>query len=233
MLNRLTPIFLAFMLPSLADCTPPPSQLGAPTAINDAYRDPDLEVAGWTDRFEGESREVYRARLDVVAALGLQPGMTVADIGSGTGLFVAYFSKAVGPKGRVLAVDIVPKFVAHIDARAKAAGLTNVSARLGEQADVKLEAGSVDLMFVCDTYHHFEDVNAILASIKRALKPGGRLIVVDYHKKKGVSRPFIFKHVRAPMETFAAEIRAAGFEPLPAPETPFLVENYLIVFKKR
>lgn len=232
MSRYLLPLIVLLLAPAGLGCTPPPRLDGAPPSINDRYRDPKLEVASWTKRFEGESREVYRERLRVVSALDLKPGMTVADVGSGTGLFVAYLAKAVGPTGRVIGVDIVPKFVAFIEERARKAGFRNVTAQLGGQSDVRLKAGSVDLVFICDTYHHFEKPAAILATIRAALKPGGRLVVVDYHRIEGRSRPFIMGHVRAGKETFAAEIAAAGFKRLPDPKTPWLYENYMIAFRR-
>ena len=206
--------------------------VGAPASLNARFRAPTLTVDRWTKRFEGESREVYRARVEIVKALGLRPGQVVADVGAGTGLFVKYLAEAVGPYGRVIATDIAPAFVKHIRARAAKAGLTQVSARLGGRADVNLPAGAVDLIFLCDTYHHFEDTAQILASIRRALKPGGRLAVVDYHRLKGKTRPFLMRHVRAGQAVFAAEITRAGFIRLPDPPAPFLKENYLMVFRR-
>jgi predicted methyltransferase len=205
---------------------------GAPASLNIPFVDPALNVDTWTGRFEGESREVYRERTRIVDALKLKPGMTIADVGTGTGLFVAYFSKAVGPTGRVFAVDISPKFVESVARRAAAAGLSNVQARLSQQTDVDLPAGSVDVLYVCDTYHHFEDTRAILKTIATALKPGGQFVVVDYHRIEGKTRPFLMKHIRANQETFAAEIEGAGFVRLKAPPAPFLSENYLMVFRR-
>ncbi len=208
------------------------SEVGAPAVLNAPFRDPKLNVDTWTQRFEGESREVHRARQEIVDVLEIQPGQTVADVGTGTGLFVAYLSVAVGPTGRVIATDIAPGFVEHVRQRAEAAGLKNVTTQLGGRDDVKLAPESVDLIYTCDTYHHFEDTAAILATMRRALKPGGRLVVVDYHRIEGVTRPFLMEHVRAGKEVFKAEILGAGFTALPDPEAPFLEENYLMVFSR-
>ena len=178
---------------SSSTATPRPALVGAPASLNAPFRDAALNVDTWSQRFEGESREVYRARESVVAALGLQEGQVVADVGAGTGLFVAYLAGAVGPTGQVIAVEISPAFVEHIRQRADAAGLAHVTAQLGETADVKLPPSSVDLIFLCDTYHHFEDTAGILATMRQALKPGGRLAVVDYHRIEGKTRPFLMK----------------------------------------
>ena len=207
-------------------------RVGAPPSINARFLSEGLDVDRWSQRFEGESREVYRSRVQIVEALALRPGQVVADVGAGTGLFVAYLSEAVGPDGAVIAVDISPDFVAHIQARAAAAGLENVRTQLGAQDDVLLDEASVDLIYTCDTYHHFEDTAAILESMRKALKPGGRLVVVDYHRIEGKTRPFLMEHVRAGQSVFSAEIEAAGFTRLPDPETPFLDENYMMVFER-
>src|SRR6476646_4416611 len=80
--------------------------------INDPFKDPD--VTGFREKFEGESREVYAKREKVVAACGAKPGMVVADVGAGTGLFTRLLATAVGPDGQVYAVDIAPKFLEHV-----------------------------------------------------------------------------------------------------------------------
>ena len=206
--------------------------VGASSSINKRFHNPSLNVDRWTKRFEGESREAYRTRTQIVGALGIKPGQVVADVGAGTGLFVRYLSDAVGKEGRVIAVEISPVFVKHINQRVAKAGIENVKAQLGGTKDVKLGASSVDLIFLCDTYHHFEDTAAILATMRRALKPGGRLAIVDYHRIEGKTRPFLMKHVRAGKDVFAAEITKAGFTRLPDPPAPFLVENYLMMFRR-
>ena len=214
--------------PAPTDATAP---AGADPKINAPYLDPALDVDAWTNRFEGESREVYRAREALVATLGLKPGMTVADVGTGTGLFVKYLADAVGPTGRVIATDIAAPFLARVQARADAAGLTQVETRLGGADDTRLPHNAVDLVFMSDVYHHFEAPGPILASIHAALRPGGRLAIVDYHRIPGVSSDFILGHVRADRATVVAEIEAAGFRKLPDPPAPFLEENYLVVFE--
>ena len=211
--------------------TVPPSH-GAPASINSQFLEDSLNVDQWTQRFEGESREVYRARLSVVKSLGLRPGEVVADVGAGTGLFLRYLSDAVGKQGKVIAQDISPVFVRHMKERVAKAGLSNVTVQLGGKKDVKLKRASVDMIFLCDTYHHFEDPPAILATMRRALKPGGRLVVIDYHRIPGKTKPFLMQHVRAGQEVFAKEIRDSGFTRLPDPPAAFLEENYLMVFKR-
>jgi ubiquinone/menaquinone biosynthesis C-methylase UbiE len=197
--------------------------------INDAFKDPD--VAKFVGTFEGESREVYTARDKVVAACDLKPGMNVADVGAGTGLYTRLFAKSVGPDGQVYAVDIAPKFLEHIRKSAREAGLKNVTPVLCNPDSADLPPASVDLVFVCDTYHHFEFPERTLASLHRALKPGGRLIVVDFIREPGKSREWVLNHVRAGQDVVEKEITAAGFKKAGEVKDLFK-ENYLVTFEK-
>jgi ubiquinone/menaquinone biosynthesis C-methylase UbiE len=196
--------------------------------INDAFKDPAVDE--FVGRFEVESREVFTHRNAIVKACGLRPGMVVADVGAGTGLFTRLFAEVVGDKGRVMAVDIAPKFIAHIEETARKAGLRNVVGVVGTDRSVELPADSVDLAFVCDTYHHFEFPLRTLETIHRALRPGGRLIVIDFHRIEGKSSEWVLGHVRAGQEVFTAEILKCGFRL--AGEEPLLKENYFLRFEK-
>jgi ubiquinone/menaquinone biosynthesis C-methylase UbiE len=154
----------------------------------------------------------------------------VADIGAGSGLFTLLFAKRVGPRGEVIAVDIVPEFLEQIRQRAAAAGFKNVRTVLATEQSVELPPRSVDLAFVCDTYHHFEYPRNSLASIHRALKPGGELVLVEFKRVPGGSSDWVLNHVRAGEEVFTAEIEAAGFKK--TGRADFLRENYLVRFRK-
>jgi len=200
--------------------------------INENYLAPDVDIAEWEGRFEVESREIFAQREAIVAALGIEPGMDVADIGAGTGVFQTPLAEAVGADGRVYSVDLVPAFVEHLRARAEATGLDQVEVVRCTERSVELEEGSIDLAFACDVYHHFEYPRSSLASIRRALRGDGRLIVVEFERIPGVSREFILDHVRAGKEVFRAEIEAAGFELLRELEIDGLEENYALEFGK-
>ena len=179
--------------------------------INETYKDPNLDVDVWVERFETEGREAFDFRHEIVAALALEPGQAVADVGAGTGLFEPLLAARVGPEGKVYAVDIVPAFVDHIREQAAERGLSQIEAILGDERSAQLPAQSVDMVFVCDAYHHFEDYEAMLTSIHAALKPGGRLVIVDFERVDGESEPFVLDHIRASKEQFTAEIEASGF----------------------
>jgi len=197
--------------------------------INDPFRKPD--VRQFVERFEHEGREVYDHRMEIVQACQLKPGMVVADIGAGTGLFTRLFAEKVGPTGLVYAVDISREFVDHIQQTARDAGLTNVRGVVCRDDDVLLQEKSIDLAFICDTYHHFEYPQRTMASLHRALRPGGQLILVDFHRIEGVSSEWVLGHVRAGKEVFVREIEQAGFRVVE--EKPDLLkESYFVRFEK-
>lgn len=197
--------------------------------INDPFKDPD--VAKYAKTFEGESREVYALREKIAAACKLKPGMVVADVGAGTGLFTRIFAPAVGPKGKVLAVDISEKFLDHITKTCKDAKITNVETVKCTDTSAELAENSVDLVFICDTYHHFEYPLRTMTSIRKALKPGGRVVVIDFHRIPGKSSEWVLGHVRAGKEVVIQEIEEAGFKKV-HDEKELLKENYLVVFEK-
>lgn len=218
---------------SAAELRERPEVSGAPAELNRNFVDPEADVEEWVERFEVESREVFTARSDVLRASGVKAGDRVADVGAGTGLYTRLFATAVGPEGWVHAVEIGPRFLEHINRTVAEAGLTNVTSVLGRVDSVTLPAASVDLVFICDTYHHFEAVEPIMASIHRALAPGGQLIVIEFERIPGESRQWILDHTRAGKDEFRAEIEAAGFTFVEEVEIPRFVENYFLRFKKK
>jgi ubiquinone/menaquinone biosynthesis C-methylase UbiE len=220
---------IGFLLFALAACAVAAQEKSVKPGINDPFKDPD--VKGFQGKFEGESREVFAKRAEIVAACKLKPGMVVADVGAGTGLFTRLLAKEVGPDGQVYAVDIAPKFLEHVQETSRQAGLRNVTPVLCNQDSVDLPPDSVDLAFVCDTYHHFEFPERTLASLHRAVKPGGRLVVIDFVRIPGKSSDWVLNHVRAGQEVVEKEIAAAGFEK--AGEVKGLLkENYLVTFTR-
>jgi ubiquinone/menaquinone biosynthesis C-methylase UbiE len=197
--------------------------------INEHFEDPDVET--WIARFEREEREVYARREEIAGVLELRPGMDVADIGAGTGFFSVLFARQVGPEGSVYAVDIAESFVKETVDRAERFGLANVEGVVNPVDSIQLADGSIDVAFVCNTYHHFEYPFKMLESIRSALRPDGVLVVVDYERVRGVTRKFIFDMVRAGKGTFTDEIRDAGFDLVE--EIPFSDEVYILEFRQR
>jgi predicted methyltransferase len=220
--------------PTATQPAPPPAASGSVhPGINDPYRDPKLDVAQWAANFAGDNREAYAAREAVVRAMALRPGQRVADIGAGTGIYVPLFARAVGPRGRVYAVDIAPRFLEWIEKKAAADGLRQVTTVLGADRTTNLPEGSVDVVFHSDAYHHFEDPDAMNGDLARALVPGGAMYVLDFQRIEGVSNEWTLRHVRAGKETVIREIEAAGFEFVREIALPELRTNYLLQFRKR
>jgi len=133
--------------------------------------------AAWLERQERDREE----RTDLLlAALLLQPGMVVADIGAGTGYLSRRMAQAVMPGGKVWAVDVQPEMISLLQAGVKRSGLTQIEARLSSVDDVKLPASSVDLAIMVDVYHELAYPYEVMASILRALKPSGRIVFVEF-----------------------------------------------------
>ncbi len=203
------------------------AQHGARPDINQPFLvNPD--VTRWKKNLENEGREVYAKRDEILVASGVKPGMAVADVGAGTGLFTMMFAQAVKPDGRVYAVDISQAFIEHIRQTAKAQGLDNVTGIVNDGAGTSLPEASVDLVFISDTYHHFEHPRETLASIRKALRAGGRMVVIDFEKIPDETHKQRIDHVRADKETAIREIEAAGFRLLE--EKKLMRENYFVVF---
>jgi ubiquinone/menaquinone biosynthesis C-methylase UbiE len=196
--------------------------------INKPFEAPD--VPEFIGKFETESREIFAQRKEIVAACDLKPEMHVADIGAGTGLFTRLFAKQVGPKGKVYAVDISPRFIEHIEKSCKEADIKNVVGVVCTADSVRLPPQSIDAAFICDTYHHFEFPFKTMTSLHKALRPGGRVFVIDFHRIEGKSREWVLNHVRAGQEVVEKEIESCGFKKVA--EKKLLKENYFVMFEK-
>ena len=135
------------------------------------------QAAAWLEREEREQEE--RGDL-LLRELGLRGGMTVADVGAGTGYYARRMAPLVGSSGQVLAVDVQPQMIEILTALAKKANLSNIKPVLGAVDDVKLDAASVDVAIMVDVYHELEYPFEVMQSIVRALKPNGRVVFVEY-----------------------------------------------------
>ncbi len=206
----------------------PGQQTSVKPGINEPFESPDVDT--FIDRFERDGREVFDKREQIVRACFLKEGMDVADVGAGTGLFTRMFARAVGKKGTVWAVDISDEFLEHIKKSARKEGLSNIRRIVCDQDDTKLPPNSVDLAFIADSYHHFEYPARTMASLYRALRKGGQLIVIDFHRKEEETDEWILEHIRADRGTVMREIQSAGFAVVG--EAHFLEENYFLRFLK-
>lgn len=223
---------LSLLAAGAAACSTPhqAERTPVPGDINASFLSEEANVESFAKRWELESREVYAARNEVLAAVDIQEGDAVADLGCGTGLYLEPFANAVGDAGKLYAVDISPKFVYHVRERAREAGLDQVEMVLSNERSAELPTGSVDKLFLCDVYHHFEYHEDMLRSIRRAIRPGGQFIVIDFERTPGVTREWLLGHVRAGKDVVRGEIEAAGFELLEEVEIGGFEENYFLRF---
>lgn len=200
--------------------TPPPASHDA--TAHERFTD----VARWVGIFDDPSRDAWQKPGEVAAALALKPGALVADLGAGTGYFERSLARAVGPGGIVLAIDTEPKLIEYLRDRVKRELLEGVLPVLAAPADPFLPRGRVDAVLVVDTYHHIDDRLRYFAALRGALAPGGRVAIVDYHKKPlPVGPPLQHKLAR---EFVIAEMTQAGY--VLADEKTFLPYQYFLVF---
>ena len=180
----------------------------------------------WSGVFDDPARDAWQKPAELVAALNLRAGQCVADLGAGTGYFSARLAAAVGASGAVFAVDVEPSLVAHLRDRAERDGLVNLTPVLGSLADPRLPAGRVDLVLIVDTYHHLDARRAYFRNLARALRPGGRVVVVDWKKEPLPEGPEM-EHKLA-REQVVEEMAAAGYRLQEALD--LLPYQYVLVF---
>jgi ubiquinone/menaquinone biosynthesis C-methylase UbiE len=180
----------------------------------------------WVKVLDGAERLAGLRIPDVVAALKLQPGNVVADLGAGSGPFIPAFATRVGPSGKVYAVEIDKGFFPYIERRAKEAGVANVRTVAGEFTDPKLPAADVDVAFMHDVLHHVENREAYIKNLVRYLKPGARVAIIDYH-------PAQSPHANEPAlqvskEQASAWLTAAGLKPVQ--DVALFPDKWFVVF---
>ncbi len=192
----------------------------------------EVNLDVWLERMEVGSRELYSARAAVVEAVGLKAGDKIADVGAGTGLYSLLFAEEVGADGAVYAVDIEPLFLDLINQRAEDDGFQNITSVLNRINSITLPRESVDVVFIADTYHYFDDREAIMTTVFDALKPGGKLIIVDYDIQPGEARPEDKSHIKFGKAAVISEIEFVGFAHEQNAVIDGLEENYFAVFRK-
>lgn len=224
--------FTTFLLTIITLMTAPlmAQEKSVKPGINDSFESPD--VPKFIERFEREGRDVFDHQKEILAALQLKAGMKIADIGAGTGLFTRLMSRAVNPCGKIYAVDISEEFTSHIQKTAKEERLTNIETVVCKPDSVELPPNSVDLVFICDTYHHFEYPYKTMRSIHQALKPRGEVVLIDFQRIEDVSDDWILGHVRAGQAVFTKEIIDSGFVQIDE-KLDLLDESYFVRFRKK
>ena len=182
--------------------------------------------ADWLDRPSRRDEEKPDLAL---SALGLRPGMSVADIGAGTGFMTVGLSRLVGPNGRVYANDIQPRLLDVLRSRVSREHLTNVEIVEGTSRDTRLPMGVLDLALLMDVYHEFTYPQAMLQSIGRAMKPDGWLVLIKY-RGEDASLPIAATHRLRASEAIA-EIQPEGFVFDHAVE--ILPRQHILFFRRR
>jgi len=196
---------------------------GADAHGGHAFTDPAELAKKWN----AAERDAWQHPEEIVAALALQPGATVAEIGAGTGYMVAHLSKAVGERGTVIAVDAEEAMIAYVASRVEALGPATVRPQKVTHGDPKLPPESVDAILTLDTWHHIDERVEYARKLYAALRPGGRLVVVDYHVDAEVGPP---QEMRVSPQQVVAELAEAGFRAEIADES--MPRHYMVVGKK-
>jgi cyclopropane fatty-acyl-phospholipid synthase-like methyltransferase len=176
-------------------------------------------------RLENTSRAVFRYRVAITSLLELKPGMTVADVGAGSGFIARLMAQQVAPGGRVIATELDRALVSYMEDRARADGLQNFSVRLGEVGDARIEPASLDALALVETFSVLERREEMLRSLAAALKPGGLMVIVDAPREGlGATQTGI------DAEEVVALATAAGFKRID--ESGIVPGDYAIRFRK-
>jgi ubiquinone/menaquinone biosynthesis C-methylase UbiE len=181
--------------------------------------------AGWLDRPEREAEEQPEQALD---ALKIRTGMTVADVGAGTGYMALRMARRVGPSGKVYANDLQPEMLQKLRARSQHEKLSNVETVQGTEADPKLPPNTMDLVLLVDVYHEFSQPQAMLDKIRESLKPDGRLVLLEY-RKEDPAVPIRIEHKMSVAEV-KTEVEAQGYKLDQVIEQ--LPRQHIIIFRK-
>jgi predicted methyltransferase len=199
----------------------------APAAKRQPANVMSFEGAGWLER-QGRA-EAEKPEL-VLQAMELREGMTVAEVGAGTGFFSRRLAKAVGPTGKVYAVDIQPEMLDLLKTYAAKEGITNIVPVLGTETDPRLPARGVDRILLADVYHELQKPEPMLARIRDSLAPGGTVTLVEYRLEGDTASHINVKH-RMSVEQVLAEWTAAGF--VLANQLETLPSQHLFIFSAR
>jgi ubiquinone/menaquinone biosynthesis C-methylase UbiE len=167
------------------------------------------DIEKWLSIFEGDKRDAYQKPELVVKSVNVKPGNVVADIGAGTGYFTRRFAVAVGPNGKALGLDIEESMVNHMNEEAKKLGLNNYEARVVKTDDPELPVNSVDVIFLCNTYHHIDNRVDYFRNVSQSLKNNGRIIIVDFYKDSDFGPPRDHKLAK---EVVNEEMDLAGYK---------------------
>ncbi|RYZ03645.1 MAG: methyltransferase domain-containing protein [Comamonadaceae bacterium] len=218
-----------------ASSTPAPAYTAGPASsdgIGKRYMGREIsQVMGWQGAswLEREEREREERTDLLLRVLDLKPGTVVADVGAGTGYLSRRMARAVAPSGRVVAVDVQPQMIELLRTGARREGIANIEAVLGSETDASLPPSSIDLAIMVDVYHELAFPHEMLQSIVRGLKPGGRLVFVEYRAEdRTVPIKTLHKMSEAQVRR-EAEVHALTWERTDAS----LPWQHVVVFRKQ
>ncbi|MGN6716769.1 MAG: class I SAM-dependent methyltransferase [Candidatus Binatia bacterium] len=175
---------------------------------------------------EDPKRDAYQKPQEVMTALAIKPGEVIADIGAGSGYFTFRLAQHVGTKGKVYAVDVSPDMILHINRRMRELNVGNVVSVLSDPDDPLLPVRSIDRFFFSESWHHIENQTKYLELMKRMLKPGGQVVMIDFHKKDlPVGPPLQMKIAK---EDLIKQMQRLGFRL--QKEYTFLPYQYFLIF---
>lgn len=186
---------------------------------------------GYLAMLERDEREDFQHKDEILSSLGLEAGMTVADIGAGSGYFALPMAGMVGETGTILAIDASQEMLDYIARRLEIEEIGNIELRKVGRDDPELPAGGVDLILMVDTIHYIKERTAYAEKLRDGLAPGGRLVIIDYRPKPWNERPWGPPEVQQiPKETLNEDLARAGL--VVAGEHDFLPEQYYVIYKK-
>ena len=213
-----TILFVPFILPA-------PAAQATREQIQKMHQDPKAYIA----TLENPQREKEQKPDEVIAAMNLKAGETIADIGAGSGFFAFRFARKVGDSGRVYAVDINPDMILYMNRRIRDSKIKNAVTVLSAPDDPLLTDASINRFFICNTWHHVQSRPRYIGLMKKMLKPGGQVIIVDYKKRQlPVGPP---PEMKLAKRDVIGEMESNGFKL--AKEHSFLEYQYFLVFEPR
>ena len=202
------------------------------TDANSGYKT-EQQRQGVAKSLANPERDNIQKPGQLVKEMGVRTGMTVADVGTGIGYMLPFLSRAVGAEGKVIAQDIFDDFLEGARQRVQTAKLSNVTFVKGNATDPNLPEGQIDLILVLDVYHHFDYPEKMLAAISKALKPEGKLVIVEYYKRpEAMPNNRAMTHIRLDMPDVIKEVEANQFHLLSEKEWIKNVQYMLVLEKK-
>jgi ubiquinone/menaquinone biosynthesis C-methylase UbiE len=205
------------------------------TEANEAYKTHEGRE-GIAKGLGDPAREERQKPRDIVDALDLKPGGTVADVGTGVGFMLPYLSHAVGDTGHVIGEDIQNDFLDQAKMKVQLSRMSNVQFVLGTDRDPKLPADTLEGVLVLDVYHHFDYPQAMLEHIRDSLLSDGKLVIVEYFKRPGAmpggDPDRAVQHIRLDQDDLIKEVQASGFR-LVSKRDLVPKSQYIAVFEKK